>query len=290
MGLFDTINPNAKEKKGAFCDPMCREPESACEACLAWQNDFSAKLDGVKELEYRINQVNKGETPPSKKIVTKCALCGAPAEKGAKACPYCDTPYDGSTDDSEEPEIPTNGYEQKQLLLKKCTEAYGMYYAHFVGDVSYKERAKNMNIKGLGGTLFSVFAGAMDVMKQNYNLTEQQFAAGADYYNIGYVDYMLGLIEHKYKDIVTIKDEEAQKAAHEAQLGAIQQKGKADREYWQRKAASYVTPQYNGGYAKSTCCGTCSYYLVQEKRCLYFAGTSGEYRSGPNDYCNNYRS
>lgn len=285
-----------RPKPGKYCVKTCRIHDDRCKACVELQEKFDCSLHQLEKMEemLELTSAQVQELSSSAKI-TECSLCGAPFEKGKKECPYCGTSYPQGALDFD---VPLSKSERTEQFMEKVQETWDVFLEK---ERLIREYYKSLPGAALAETLeklnFSLTGNTFDSMlEQNSNELKQ----GAEHYKVPISQYLYGIAMGNMKTPKSIIMEEQQRIQNEQMqqrnaARAAQQAQRAQKssftamDYMQRHAET-TSYNYLGGSSSSHCCGTCRYYLVSEKKCLYYAGTSGEYRSGPNDYCNSYSS
>ena len=300
--ITESLTP--KKKPGELCIASCTINDIRCEACLAEQEKIRAALDELQNLEAAVeNARNNPQT--IEKLPTKCSLCGAPFEKGEQSCPYCGNKYPAEAVTAD---IPATEAEQDNLLLQKAAETYAMY-------ANMKKRVSENKSDDLKGKLPGFLGGAVDMVSQNYSafadMNAQQIRQLAKQNNVGYREYIIGVIYGTYQSYGDIKMQEAKQgmnelmakmkaeneryAAEDARLRA--ERRQIDRDLRQKQQqssmnsykrqmeylASKPAPQYSGGSGGDYhCCGNCVYYMTYNNSC-----GRDQYRtiSGASDSC-----
>lgn len=296
--LMDSLTP--KKKPGTLCIVSCTINDIRCEACLAEQEKIKASLGELQNLEAAVENA-RNNPQAAERRPTKCSVCGAPFEKSEQSCPYCGNKYPSG---SVTADIPATEAERDNLLLQKAAETYAMY-------ANMKKRVtenKGIDWQGklpgfLGGALNSLLAAAGNFV----DMTPQQIKQLARQNNVGYREYIEGVMQGAYKSAGDIKMQEINQKLDEmnkeneryrAEQRQIdrdlrQKQQQSSMESYKRQMAflaSKPAPQYSGGPGPSTtghCCGNCQYYMVHDNKCAY-----SEFRhpTGANDYCNHHRS
>lgn len=294
----------ARPKPGRYCARTCRYDGDRCTPCMEIQGRLEQALDELEKLEEAADlSTEQVQQMVSNRKIEKCSLCGAPYTKGLRECPYCGTKYpEGSIDF----DIPLSRRDREDQMLQKAEEAWNIAQEKMKLEGQYNQETVGSNwvelIQKYAGSFVTTL---QDMMKQ----TGPEIKEAAAHYGVPMSIYIGEAVMGKMTTLQGIRLEEqnriyaeeqrkrneamAQQQALQAQQQAMQPQRKryTMMDYMQQRAET-TTYNYSGGAGPSTtgsCCGTCSYYLVHEKKCLYFKGTSGEYRSGPNDYCNRYR-
>lgn len=288
---------SSRPKPGKYCFKFCAINDDRCKACLEIQERFEHALYQLEQMEemYELTSEQVQQIVAQKKV-TKCTLCGAPLEKGVQECPYCGTAYPEGVLDFD---IPLSKTDRNIQMMEQAQNAWNLFVEKEELLAEYRKTLpENKIMEGL-----TKFAGMMgisssDLLKHNINEIKQ----GAAHYGVSLSQYIHGVASghmETQKSLLIqeqrrIMEEQNQRRQAEFNRQQAQRQmmnsGSSPAMDFLARHAQYSTTQYNGGTSTSSCCGTCQYYLMHEKKCMYYAGTSGEYRSGPNDYCNRYRS
>lgn len=290
-------------KLGKYCSTQCTEGRECCEACAELQKKLEQELLELEKLEDSENlSMDQVQQLSSRPKITNCSLCGALVEKGNAECPYCGTPYPSGGIDCE---IPLSKIERKQKTDEKAQEAWNTL-VEIMG-----LQGKNSR-ESLGDNLLGKFAKMIEGYAASFQSMLMQNAdeirQGAAHYGVALAIYIDGVAKGKMmspKSLVMAEQNrimEEQRASQEQQRAAAsaaaaataaaqpQRKSYTMLDYMQQRAQT-SSPGYVGGPSQlGSCCGNCRYYLAHDKKCLYYQGTSGQYRSGPNDYCNRHYS
>ncbi|MCM1538890.1 MAG: hypothetical protein NC254_10900 [bacterium] len=282
MSILDAIaertmkNLESNPKPGAFCDKYCKLSADNCPACLARQEKITARLSELETLEKNIERMKSSPEAVKAQKFTKCTLCAAPYVEGASVCPYCDTPYPA---DALTVDLPVSGAEQDKLLLDTATSVYAEYteYTGYWRTINNKGRKKAYAVFNKLSQLAMGYD--MDTLQV---MNSQQIRAGAKKYEVGYREYIYGIMVGTYKSIGELELEEKQikmqkeqeemqkfREQQQAQFQA-QQAQRQNRQsytmldYMQQRAESGASvPKYLGGGGGGSswhCCGQCAYY------------------------------
>ena len=326
MGIMEALLNAATgasgEKPGQLCSPTCNINDTRCEACLAEQQKILDAIDEAQALELAINKLNSDpEAAAGKNKFTKCSLCGAPFEKGMKSCPYCDTPYPS---DAILGDVPTNKIEQDNLMLEKAAAVSALYSALYKRQTQNSQEAIKAKLPSILGGAVGFVGGRIGNM-MDMDKTEIKKYAGEN--NVGYCEYVLGVIQGTYQSPKRIMldnqaealnnynqnmarkmdegrersrqiEEKQRQIAAERQLIYERQRQqrletqeelkKIRQERHERELRMAKSRTYGYGVVSdSTCCGNCVHYMSASNECAY-----SQYRhpSSASDYCGNHRS
>lgn len=282
------------EKPYSTCPPMCFIAPEACGECKTYKEALREALLDVEDLEaYYSNFVLDPDAMPGGE--RECWYCGAPALASSRECEYC-----GSELGNGRSLVRVRSKEDVPDPIAKATNI--IYERQKMAARYQKEKGSGGLLKGLLG-LGQMAGQKMNAFDKPMTVLEVKETAQA--YGVSVVTYLSGLDTGTYLTKAGKANQEAmnqinqqlaqQNAQRAAAFNAAQAQTAANNKSytamdWMAKRAETSAPQYSGGVSRSSCCGTCRYYIASSKECLYFTTGSGHYRSGPNDYCNNHRS
>lgn len=297
----------SRPKPGQLCNSRCEINDSRCEACLAEQQQVLDAMGEAQKLEQAINNLNNNPAAaavPEKKP-TKCSLCGAPFEQGEKACPYCDTPYPSAALSAPSPEnLPTNKIEQDNLLLEKVASAWALYSALYKKQIQNNLESMKARTPGfLGGVMGAFNSKLSDTMDMNAAEIRQY----ANENNVSYYEYVIGVIQERYKSAKVVMLEKQNEMIKEQQRRnqeyfdrnreieqwrqdrlrqTQQERNEIMMRRAERSAPNYVGGSGGGGGSSSYCCGNCKHYMAGANECAVHSWTP----KSASDYCSDHRS
>jgi len=253
-------------KPGKYCEKLCPVNET-CSTCVASQEKFLQLVMEVEQIEMAIANP---QIPKAKKI-TKCSLCGAPYEQGAKLCPYCDTAY--PVESGINTDIPESKIEQDNLLKQKAMEAYNEY-SKFLA-LSSENRQSTWKGK-MPGIIQGAVNGLNNMANNMLKLSPEQLVYGAKKHNVTLSVYLYGLADGTYKSLA--EERLAEESARQKQYS--QQNMQIERERQEKlRKINYEKNQAMGNmvYGKTTNwasanstkqeCWNCSYYYRANSTC-----------------------
>ena len=253
-------------KPGKYCEKLCPVNET-CRTCVTLQEKFLQLVMEVEQIELAIANP---QIPKAKKI-TKCDLCGAPYEQGAKLCPYCDTAY--PADSGINTDIPQSKIEQDNLLKQKAFEAYQEYCKFLM--LSSENRQSTWKGK-MPGIIQGAVNGLNNMANNMLKLTPEQLVSGAKKHNVALSMYLYGLADGTYKSLA--EERLAEESARQKQYS--QQNMQIERERQEKlRKINYEKNQAMGNmvYGKTTNwasanatkqeCWNCSYYYRPNNTC-----------------------
>lgn len=293
----DAEEKRLRPKPGKYCRNVCTIEDDRCTPCMEIQQRLKKALDELQALEesmeLTVEQVQQRMAVQKK--ITNCSLCGAPIERGYTACPYCETVYPEGCNTVD---IPMSKGDRSTLMNEKIQEAWNALVDKLTLDGEYMKADAGDDWMGKVQKMAGTLSGAMQGMfKQN----PAEIKKGAEYYQVSVSQYIHGCATGEMKTPRTLdleeqsrkmeeqrKQREAQFAAQQAQRAASQPKTDSWVEYMQRRQQYMdTTPKYSGGVSKSSCCGSCTYYLMGANECGY---NKYKHPTGASDYCRNFRS
>jgi len=187
MFLNDAKKIQEEKKKeprqGKYCDFQCPENEN-CKECLRMQQQYETLLFELEQLERGIENPQEA----ARKKITECSLCGAPYEKGAKICPYCDTSY---PTDALAFDIPTSNIERNELLKVKASQTYNAY------KIFAKIQTENKKAKLVGNMPGFIQGATNGLLSSAYSMMElsaDELMAGANQNGMKLSQYIVGIV------------------------------------------------------------------------------------------------
>ena len=180
------------EKPGMFCPKMCPFNISECESCLQEQQMILEQLSELQSQEQEMERISANPSSVMKRTLTNCNFCGAPYEKGNKICLFCDTPYSSHMLIAE---LPTGKLEQEKYILEQCADIYNQYIIW-----NTQNRKKEIAMKSKGNEwIAKVQNGFAEASNSMTRMTAEQIKLGAQRYNVGYIDYIAGVMAGEYQ-------------------------------------------------------------------------------------------
>lgn len=287
-------NLEKRPKNGPFCDKYCRVSEDNCPACLARQEQILAKLSELETLEKNIELMKTNPEMVKAKKLTKCPLCGAPLEKGAGACPYCDKPYPA---DALTVDIPASETEQDNFLLDMATSVYAEYVKWTADWRSMLNTGKKGKFAEGFNKLSKLLTGYdMDTLQ---DMTSQQIRTCANKYGVTYREYIYGVMikTYKSKGELDMEEQQAKMEKEREEMKKLQEQRMARMQAQQQRRSSYTMLDYmqqraeNSSYTylggSTRCCGSCQYYGAG-KCCATGGRNEGRSRNASDDACGCY--
>lgn len=179
------------ENPGIFCPQRCAFNISECENCLSEQQKILDALNELQMQEQKMSQLSENVSMVTEKRIVNCSFCGAPYEKGKKLCSFCETPYQ---EDVLFGELPKGKLEQERYILEKCVEIYNQYLAW-----SENRRQKEIAMTSKGNEFISKVSNGLAAASSSMTqMTADQVKLGARRCNVGYIDYIAGVMSGEY--------------------------------------------------------------------------------------------
>ena len=285
----------AREKPGKYCFKTCMVDDERCKECLEVQEKFAHSLYQLEKLE-DLSEMTEDQVREivSAKKIEKCGFCGAPFESGYSECPFCGTEYPSDGIDFD---IPASSVDRDKLMNQKIQETWDL----MVEKIMFQQKIiKESAGDDFMGKFQKFFSSATLSMSSMYQQNVSELKECAKNYGVGISRYISGValdeyetpksLYYKEQSRILTEQSRQQNAAIAQQAAARAERNKFTAMDYMQRYAEHASYGYSGGYSSSNVCGTCNYYIAADRKCLYFAGTSGEYRSGANDSCNNHRS
>lgn len=189
-------------KPGRFCNKTCVIDDERCSPCLALQKDFEMQISQLEKLEeMETLSAEQVQQLKQSKTITKCSLCGAPYERGERACPYCGTAYAENAIDFD---IPLSKVERHNLIMSKAEETWEVFMKLSMLNLQY---AKDTADPGWIGAIVKFTAGVGTAMPNmlKQNASEIQQAAG--HYGVPISQYICGVLSGEMKTLKALQYE-----------------------------------------------------------------------------------
>lgn len=278
------------------CGKNCIMDRSLCEECIALRKQAKEAIAMINNPEaYKAKYTLSNQESEDEFV---CEFCGAPMEAEELICEYCGTRKSGfkpiQIKVNSFGEIPSAvEYATKatcayRIFVMKNTLDYIYRISQVMTEVQVRSAMDGMDVASLNETLSSIRDGEVGRrLKQGLELTLTEMSESDAYRASSHVNlpvdvylrsYMEGSTLNwaglQYEDACKAQDKQ-QNEQHEKnmelQRQVHEQKMKANAEFWERRRASYVAPQYSGGGGGSSsggrCCGSCALYNTNSARC-----------------------
>jgi len=224
----------SRPKPGQLCNPGCPVDQTKCPQCLKMQEEIQTLMPELEGLDYLVTHPEELQRMEN----SVCSLCGAPYEKGEKACPWCGTVYPGR-DISVDEDMPEDVREWDAYYLQKTSAVYDKYaemklFQSEIGKQYLMQQIPPL-LQGVVGNLASSMTSAMGASTSElFPMTAAEIKEGAKKHQLTYYGYISAIMRD---EIQNLRQEKFQ-----AKAEIMNQNMERQRQYMERQ--DQITKEY----------------------------------------------